>query len=360
VIICSDSNPPSSNGTCRCGSGTQACPVNPGPEFLYASSFSGQVLAYSIDHSTGALTPLASVTGPSMSIYPMAAVNHQFLYVPDSLHAQLYGFSIDQTTGALTALGGSPFSTGTLSLPEGLASPPGSNLLDAADILRVDGFNVGASGTPTALAQSPFTSVINSFLAADPSGKFLYAWADDPQGGVFAFTIDSTGALTAVPNSPFTVPGQASQNGFLSGIVDTGSYVYVTLWSTNQIAGFSIVSGTGALVPVPNSPFAAGANPNSLVVANGFLYASNLDGTISGYSIDASSGVLTPLANSPFTAAGTSLAVDSFGEYLYANEPGGIEAFKIDSTSGALSQINGSPFPASDPANLAVVQIPPP
>lgn len=358
TIVCNASG----GATCICGSGAvpTACPIMPGPEFLYASSIGGPVTAFSINQNTGALTTIGSVPGPLRGIYPMAAVNHQFLFAPDSFNAQLYGFSIDQTTGALTALANSPFSTGTFSIPAGLASPPGGSLLYASDITGIDGFSVSGSGIPTVLSQSPFSAGDNRYLAADPSGNFIYTWDDNPLAGIFAFTIDSTGALTAVPNSPFTVPGQAAQDIPLSGIVDTGFFVYVSLSGTNQIAGFSIVSGTGALDPVPNSPFAAGATPNALVFTNGLLYAANLDGTISGYSVDSSTGMLTPLANSPFNAAGTSLAVDSFGQYLYANAPGGIQAFKIDSTSGGLSQILGSPFPATEPDALTVVQMPPP
>jgi 6-phosphogluconolactonase (cycloisomerase 2 family) len=197
-------------------------------------------------------------------------------------------------------------------------------------------------------------------LAADPSGKFLYASDLGFPGGVFAFTIDSTGALTAVPNSPFTDSGQGIQNGRPQGIVDTGSYVYLALSGTNQIAAFSIVSGTGALVPVPNSLFPAGTNPTSLVFANSFLYANNLDGTISGYNINSANGVLSPLSGSPFAIVGGSLAVDFFGQYLYASGPGGIQAFSINATSGALTSVSGSPFPANGALNLTVVQIPPP
>jgi hypothetical protein len=53
------------------------------------------------------------------------------------------------------------------------------------------------------------------------------------------------------------------------------------------------VSGTGALVPVPSSPFAARVTPTTLVFANGLLYALN-DGGITGYSINLSNGVPTP------------------------------------------------------------------
>jgi hypothetical protein len=134
-IVC----PASSSALCQCGPGVAACPVIPGPELLYATSNTGQILAFSIDHNSGGLTTISSLPGPAMSL-SLTAVNDQFLYASDSLNAQLDGFSINQTTGALTSLASSPFSTGTISFPVGLASPPGSDLLYAADAGRVDAF----------------------------------------------------------------------------------------------------------------------------------------------------------------------------------------------------------------------------
>jgi 6-phosphogluconolactonase len=349
----------SSGDSCNCGPGTAACPIQPGPEFLYATSTSGQILAFGMDRSSGALTALASEPGPSMSL-GVTAVDSQFLYASDSLNGQLDGFSINQTTGALTALAGSPFSTGTLSFPAGLASPSGSTVLYATDVGGVDAFTTSAAGTPTTIAGSPFpSSGANLFLTVDPSGQFLYTSIDDPPGAIFAFTIDSTGALTAVPGSPFTIPGQTVPSSRPYGIVDNGSYVYAALSDADQIAAFSIVSGTGALVPVPGSPFSAGTTSIALVLADGFLYALN-DGAISGYTINSSNGVLTPLSGSPFAIVGGSMATDFFGQYLFVGGLTGIQVFSIDSTSGALTPVAGSPFPASVPVTMTVVQIPPP
>lgn len=353
----------SSGETCMCESGTAACPLQPGPEFLYVASSGDQILAFSIDRTSGALTAIGSAPGPSVGL-GITVVNNQFLYVSEPIEPMggpLNGFSIDQTTGALTALSGSPFSTGTFSVPAGLASPVGSNVLYAADVGGVDAFTIDTTGTPTAISGSPFSSAgTNLFLTVDPSRQFLYTSIDDPPGSIFAFTIDSTGALTAVPGSPFTIPGQAVANSRPYGIVDTGTYVYAALSGANQIAAFSIVSGTGTLVPVPNSPFPAGATPPiALVLAGNYLYAL-IDGGISGYSINSSTGALTPLANSPFTIIGGSMTTDFFGQYLYVAGLTGIQAFSIDGTTGDLTSVANSPFPASGPVALTVVQIPPP
>jgi 6-phosphogluconolactonase (cycloisomerase 2 family) len=353
--------------TCTCGPGTAACPINPGPEFLYATSSNGQILAFSIDpNNNGALTAIGPVPGPFASL-GLTSVSNQFLYASDTYHAQIDGFSINQTTGALTALAGSPFSTGTLSVPGVLAAPPGglgsspgSSLLYAADSGRIDMFTISAAGVPTALSGSPNVAESGFSIVVDPSSNFLYAADDDSPGGIFAFTTNSAGALAPVPDSPFTIPGQTVTNSLPMGIVDNGSYIYAALSQANQIAAFSIAS-SGALMPVPNSPFPAGTAPTAVAFAGNFLYAINSsDETISGYSLDPANGVLTPLSDAPFAIVGVSMATDYFGQHLYVAGSTGIQAFTVDSTSGALTPLSGSPFPATGAALLTVVQIPPP
>lgn len=356
-VVC---NPPSSasgtSATCGCGgTATAACPLQPN-EYLYTSGATGQVLAFNITAGTGALSsPISTMTGPaSMGI---ALVEDEFVYISDPLHAQLDGFSLSQS-GALNTLTGSPFSLGNPSIPQGLASPTnGLNLLYAADGGAVDAFSISGSGVPSVISGSPFPSGTNLYLATDPDGEFVFTSVDDPPGGIFGFTIGSTGGLTEIPGSPFGIPGQTVANSQPSGIVANELYVYAALTGSNQVAAFSITSGTGVLTPVANSPFPAGAEPTALVLTNNFLYVINsLDFTISGYSVESSTGALAPLATSPFSIAGTALATDFFGQYLYVSGPTGIQAFIVDSTSGDLTPITGSPFAASDVVSLIVVQ----
>ena len=111
---------------------------------------------------------------------------------------------------------------------------------------------------------------------------------------------------------------------------------------------------SGALTPVPGSPFVAGINPLSLTTVGNFLYVSNTgDGTISGYSINTTSGILTPLANSPFPIPVGPLT--SGGRFLYADGPGGVVAFSVDVTTGALTQV-GSPVTYPGASVLTLVQ----
>lgn len=349
-----------------CGSGRSAgclpgaCPIGPGAEYLLATTSNGAVLSLKIDQQTGGVSPAISVPGPSISL-GLAAVGSKFLYVSDAGGHRLYGYSIDAATGALSALTGSPFSLGALSLPEGLAAAHGAYLY-VGDAGAVDGLAVnGTSGMPTPVAGSPFASGTNLFLTTDPAGKFLFASDDDLPGGILAFTIDSaTGALTAVPSSPFPIPGQTVLNSQPSGIVTdaSGRYVYAALNGANQIAAFSITSGTGVLTPVLGSPFPAGMEPLTLAATNRFLYANSTDGTIRAYGIDSTTGVLTPVAGSPFAFSAAGLSIDPSGKFLFGSRLPGIEVFNIDTTNGAITPVVGSPFPAGGALQLTIVQMP--
>jgi hypothetical protein len=324
-----------------CNSGNGGCPSpGPGREILYGfpdSALLNTSLTATINPPTGGFSTVSIETGP-LGASGMAAVNTQFLYV--SLNGpQLSGYSINPTNGTLTPVAGSPFSFPASTVLQGLAAAPNGLFLYAADAGRIDGFSVNrGTGIPTAIPGSPFASGTNAQLVVDPSGKFLYASDDDPPGGILAFTIDSSGALTPVSGSPFVIPGQTVSNSRPLGIVDNGSFVYAALADSNQIAAFSIDSGTGAITPVPGSPFPAGDDPTVLTLTNNFLYAVNwTDGSISGYGVNPGNGVLAPIPGSPFGSDGSTLAADPSGKYLYVSLSVGIQVYNINSVTGALT-----------------------
>jgi 6-phosphogluconolactonase (cycloisomerase 2 family) len=324
-------------------------PPSPYPEILYGvanSALLNYFVAATINPATGAFSSTSVGAVPVLCSGGMVAVNAQFLFIsapptdgcaPPS--GQLLGYSLNQTTGAITPIEGSPFSLGNGASPQGLASAPKRRLLYAADTGRIDAFTVnGATGVPTPLPGSPFASGANPQLVVDPSGKFLYASDDNAPGGVLAFTIDAAGALSPIPGSPFAIPGQTIANSRPWGIVDTGAFIYVSLTATNQIAAFSVDSGTGVLTPVLGAPFSAGKDPAVLALANNFLYVVNeQDGSISGYSIGPGTGVLTPVPGSPFTSDSATITADISGKYLYVSKSDGIQGYNIDPTTGALT-----------------------
>jgi len=153
-------------------------PAGPECGFVYVASLGepGNVSAYAIDATTGALTPVsgspfpAGVNSRSVAVDPTG----HFAYVVNGSSAldfsgSISAYTIDPETGALTQVPGSPVPVG---------GQPGS-------------------------------------VAADPTGQFVYVvgggLGGDIPGSISAYTIDpETGALTQVPGSPFPVGGQPS------------------------------------------------------------------------------------------------------------------------------------------------------
>jgi 6-phosphogluconolactonase len=341
-----------------CGGSSALCVA---PQYVYANGTDGQVYVFPVDNSTGAVSSPTSISGASMSL-GMATLNNQFLYVSNPSANLNQGSSIDALsinlgTGALTTVAGSPFSLGPASFSVGLATDNATQTLYVAEGGQIDALKADATGALTLLPGSPFLSGLNFYLTVDPQNRFLFATDNIVPASVFALTIDSsTGALTAVPGSPFAMG--ASGGGLQLGIVadSSGKFVYTVMQSTSQVAGFSIASPSGALTPIPGSPFSTGSAPIALATVNNFLYVSNVgDGTLSGYSIDSTTGVLTPLAGSPFAIRAGALTTNSSGSFLYTAGSDGMMAFKIDATSGILTQV-GSAIPFAGATVLSFVQ----
>jgi len=186
---------------------------------------------------------------------------------------------------------------------------------------------------------------------------------------VSAFSVGPDGALTPVAGSPF-LTGSALGGGL--GFVATsriavttlpGNVLYASNDLSNSISGFSIDAITGALTPVPGSPFATGVvspEGHSLAVTpdGQFLYAGNVafapSNTISAFSI-ASNGALMPIPGSPFPGSPPPsffplgypnfyMKVTPDRKFLaVAQREAGLAMFSIGS-NGAVTTVSGSPF----------------
>jgi Lactonase, 7-bladed beta-propeller len=204
----------------------------------------------------------------------------------------------------------------------------------------------------------------------DNQGKFVFAMGDS--GGVYAFS-NQSGALIAVSGSPFSTPAPSApfpaQPGNVMAVDQTNKYLYVS--TSGGIVGFNINQTTGQLTPVPGSPFATDVTgPWTIVVTpnNSFLYMvqgqtqASSAGNAYGFSVDQASGALTPLPGSPFSGkcgtvvpTGTvaipgpdNMTIASTGKFMYDN----CGIYSINETSGSLTQLsNQGPgdWPVIDP-----------
>ena len=338
------------------GAGRDACHEK-GREALYGFAITRLNLSEvaTIDLCTGGFKSVSSGPVPFFANSSAVATKAGFLYISNSFinggsnnGSQIFVYSIDQANGKINQIAGSPFFLFPPPISiQGLATTPDGRFLYGADASgNIFAFRLNkATGVPTELPGSPFASGPNSQLVVDPSSKFLYATDDDVIGSVLAFAIDSDGALSPLPGSPFVIPSPngAGLNTEPYGILDTGSFVYVALSGTNHVGAFSVDSETGALTRVPGSPFLAGNGASLFAIEKNFLYVVNVaDGTISAYTIDPGSGALSPVSGSPFGSGGGTLAIDPSGKYLYLGTFKGVQSYNINSTTGALSLGSGT------------------
>jgi 6-phosphogluconolactonase len=201
-------------------------------QFVYvANQGSGNVSGYTIEPSTGALTPIANSPFAGFNSVSVAVgPRGKFAYVanqgssPD-FSGTVLGYKIDPSTGALTPIAGSPFPANAL----------------------------------------PFS------VTVDPNGKFAYVANFDSNTGsstVSGYTIEPcTGALTATAGSPFPA-GRGFPLGFpatASVAVDpTGRFANPP--GSGNVSGYKINRSTGALTSIAGSPFHAGTRPISVAI----------------------------------------------------------------------------------------------
>lgn len=362
---------------CTANCSTTSVPV---PLFLYATG-TNQILAFTINQSTGALSAPLVATGPNQSTGMVASLNGQ-VYVSDFLNDAVDGFSINSSSGALTAVTGSPFSVGSTPPGAGGLTAIQDGFLYATDLNAgtVAGFQYDSSnGTLTPVPGSPFPAGNTPVQAAQVGDQFLYVSdLNDSAGGISAFTINTqNGALTPISGSPFPTGAPGSFPGPSAMVVSSNSnFLYVALAGTananNQIAAFSINSTTGSLTALPQSPFTTGNDPLQMAYvpitasAQGFLYTANVqDGTISAFTADDNTGVLTQVQGSPYPAGSSvgglaAILTSTENTFLYQSDPQAmtVRAYTINGTTGELTPVSGSPFSAGGSAPMLLVATP--
>ncbi len=287
--------------------------IGVGSALIYTVNGSSAQAATLNGNTLGLVSPYTPPTLVGSGADDMLIVNKKFLYIPQGSSLMVEGFVISRSTGALTPIPGSPFSV--------------------------------ASGSDT--------------IASDPQGRFLFL-GNEGSGQIATFMIDAnTGALTQSPGSPFTY-GLSSADTF--AVDGNGKFLYVGQMSTTlPLHIFAIDQNTGAIAPIPGSPFPLGistphADPSGKFMLGiaGFVDEGGASGDthIHVFAIDPVTGALSPVPGSPFATASSpeEFAISPNGSFVYSfgftssatNAP--IEGFQMDPTTGALTSLQGSPF----------------
>jgi 6-phosphogluconolactonase (cycloisomerase 2 family) len=147
-----------------------------------------------------------------------------------------------------------------------------------------------------------------------------------------------------------------------AGRLDAGDFVYSASQGSPTVSGYALDVTTGALTPLPGSPFPAdGPTGVALHPTGRYLYVTNrFGGTIATLAVDAATGALTPVGAPTSTGwfRPGHIALHPSGRFVFVchqDVSGRIAAFAIDPTTGALTSVPGSPFYGLSYAEEAVV-----
>jgi 6-phosphogluconolactonase len=354
-----------------CGGGSQPLHSSPDHNAYVTLPARGAVALLRVNGSTGALalasqTPQVQGTSPKgLALLP----SKKFLYVVNSgVNASTISIFNVGSDGTLT-LGSTPIPAGA-GADSAVIDPSGAFLLvtnNFSNSISVYSIDSG-SGALTEVAGSPFFANTDpSEIVITPSGKFVYV-TNPSIGMVTGFTF-SSGVLTPVPNTP-TFSGAGA---FGLGLDTSGRFLYVAnpsalnplVTTVGNVSGFNIDPNTGALTPVPGSPFTSslGNGPTALAVdPNGrFVYAitSGSSDSVWCFSITSTNGQLVPVTSSPFslTAGGLFALIDPTGNYLYVGSAtgNGVSGFTYNPSTGVPTAISGSPFTTGVPPGKIVL-----
>lgn len=165
-----------------------------------------RIAAFTIDSNTGTLTSAGTVPAGNNPLGLAVHSSGKFLYVSDwnSGTGNVLAYSIDGSSGALNPIVGSPFAAGPQ--PVDVALDPSGKFAYVALVggPSLAGFTVDSTaGALVATAGYPFPADNPTEIAVDSSGKFLYI-TNQALNTVGAYTLNTkTGALSAVPGAPF-------------------------------------------------------------------------------------------------------------------------------------------------------------
>jgi 6-phosphogluconolactonase (cycloisomerase 2 family) len=259
--------------------------------------------------------------------------------------------------GVLTQVSGSPISMGSGSHPTTATFSPIPGFMEVTrfGLDTVQTYSVTAAGAMTAIGSPVSTGSTGDdpdFAAFSPDGKFLAVVNEtnvEPTGSgtlsMFAVS-PTTGALTPVTGSPFTIGAKADSASFSPD----GKLLVVANIDGNSLSIFSVASN-GALTPTADSPYstpspwAAEFGPSGLLAVLG-----HNAGTTSVFSVPttgSSAGTLTAVAGSPFSdgsGSGPQWTAFSNSGLLLATANQGTDNISVFSVAPPIAAIT---FPAA-------------
>jgi hypothetical protein len=321
-------------------------------DYIAEFNVSSGVLTNPNGSGTAPLFPVANGADP-IAVDP----GGWFVYV--GTFTGIYGFQIDQSNGKLTAMAGSPFSLNGW-WPNDIAVDPDGNFLllasyssstSAVQVFQIDRSSGALTETATATGSGGI-----SFVAPDFTGQYVYGLTQNENSAViWGYEIDqSIGDLTPVVGSPYTIRNASYGRALSSTMLPSGSpaspLLYAqTLFSDFPLAGYAVDYGTGALTAVPGSPFAFDQTLVLAVDSRGKWVWSAATGTWFDFAAIGSNGTLGPTQEAKENLYNMALAEDGTGLYLYAGGSTDDDCLHGSGTVTSWKVSDGNPVLLSGP-----------
>ncbi len=345
----------------------------------------GQIYGYAVDAQSGAIrSAVAAVSSGGTNPVAMAMTSDYYnVYVANQGNNTIVHFTVADT-GVLTQAGmitlpNTPVSIAVNSANTYLYVVSGTSSATLTEYPLSDG-TIGAATATQTLTVPGYTTdtIIPTGVVVLADNDAVYATAYDKSaynpggttssnanpGWVFGYSVGSSGALTAVSDSPY----QAGVKPSALATDPTSRFVFVTDYASNELIGYQVLS-TNVLSFMINGPFKTGNEPTSITIdpRGIYMYVTNsLDNTLSSYSISLPNGTPSTIVGSGSTAGNTtdtdpvSVTVEpSLGRYVYtANRLGNsISGFKLNPDTGALTSNLATPYPTGA-LPMAVLAVP--
>jgi 6-phosphogluconolactonase len=215
-------------------------------------------------------------------------------------------------------------------------------------------------GTVSGLSGTGLVLQINSgnSLSVAAAGSFTFG-SSVVSGSTYNVTVSAhpTSQRCLVSNGAGTANGNVS-NVAIACRASISKFLYVPSTASGTVSAFAINADTGALTPVPGSPFPT-AVPQLVTItadpADKFLFLAGgspttpASGTLAAYSVDSSSGILASTGTTlSYSGQPIRIAFHPSQRLLYlhtrADTVFQIYGYQYDSASGALASVNGLPI----------------
>ena len=328
------------------------------PKYLYFTADQGQnAFTAIIDSSTGQpQIGQPTPTGVMNQFYPCPTTDplNQFLYVesatggPDGsiVGGELQIYGIDPATGALSVAAGSPFSSasaGCVDFEPRVKFAFVTTQVNSATFLVT--YSRDANTGILTLLNSANLGAVPSRTAIDPLGTYLYFAASTNHFETtmgFGFSIDpSTGTLTPVPGSPFTL----SNDGGTFTFHPSGNYLYMANLNGQSIDTYSLARSTGALALVSTIQTCINPTPLRFSPDGGFAYTTCSETSEHVFSPSLESfavgpdGALTHLGSVSTPDLVSDITVDPSGQFIYLSTAAPYILFSTVNANGVAQTV---------------------